>query len=85
MANAKNEETYLFADVKIVATYEVKNFSVQKLEKVLHHQFADRQLDVTFLIAGKKVSPREWFSVPLDEIERGINNILIDLQSEVNN
>jgi uncharacterized protein yeeC len=85
LANAKNEETYLFADVKIVATYEVKNFSVQKLEKVLHHQFADRQLDVTFLIAGKKVSPREWFSVPLDEIERGINNILIDLQSEVNN
>ena len=85
LANAKNEETYLFADVKIVATYEVKNFSVQKLEKVLHHQFADRQLDVTFLIAGKKVSPREWFSVPLDEIQRGINNILIDLQSEVNN
>lgn len=85
IANAKNEETYLLADVKIVATYEVKNFSAQRLEKALHHRFANRQLDVTFLIAGNKVSPREWFSVPLDEIEREINNILINLQSEINN
>ena len=85
IANAKNEETYLLANVKIVATYEVRNFSAQRLEKALHHRFADKQLDVSFLIAGKKVSPREWFSVPLDEIEREINNILIDLQSEVNN
>ena len=85
IANAKNEETYLLANVKIVATYEVRNFSAQRLEKALHHRFADKQLDVSFLMAGKKVSPREWFSVPLDEIEREINNILIDLQSEVNN
>ena len=85
IANAKNEETYLLANVKIVATYEVRNFSAQRLEKALHHRFADKKLDVSFLIAGKKVSPREWFSVPLDEIEREINNILIDLQSEVNN
>ena len=85
IANAKNEETYLLANVKIVATYEVKNFSAQRLEKALHHRFANRQLDVTFLIAGNKVSPREWFSVPLDEIEREINNILINLQSEINN
>lgn len=85
IANAKNEETYLLANVKIVATYEVRNFSAQRLEKVLHHRFADKQLDVSFLIAGKKVSPREWFSIPFDEIEKEINNILIDLQSEVNN
>lgn len=85
IANAKNEETYLLADVKIVATYEVKNFSAQRLEKALHHRFANKQLDITFLIAGKKINPREWFSVPLDEIEREINNILINLQSEINN
>jgi len=85
IANAKNEETYLLADAKIVATYEVKNFSAQRLEKALHHRFANKQLDITFLIAGKKVSPREWFSIPFDEIEKEINHILIDLQSEVNN
>lgn len=85
IANAKNEETYLLANVKIVATYEVRNFSAQRLEKALHHRFADKQLDVSFLIAGKKVSPREWFSIPFDEIEKEINNILINLQSEVNN
>ena len=85
IANAKNEETYLLANVKIVATYEVRNFSAQRLEKALHHIFADKQLDITFLIAGKKINPREWFSVPLDEIEKEINNILINLQSEVNN
>ena len=83
IANAKNEETYLLANVKIVATYEVRNFSAQRLEKALHHRFADKQLDVSFLMAGKKVSPREWFSVPLDEIEREINNILIDLQTHI--
>lgn len=83
IANAKNEETYLLADVKIVATYEVKNFSAQRLEKALHHRFANKQLDITFLIAGKKISPREWFSVPLDEIEREINNILIALQADI--
>ena len=85
IANATNEETYLLANVKIVATYEVRNFSAQRLEKALHHRFADKQLDVGFLIAGKKVSPREWFSISLDEIEKEINHILIDLQSEVNN
>ena len=83
IANAKNEETYLLANVKIVATYEVRNFSAQRLEKALHHRFADKQLDVSFLIAGKKVSPREWFSVPLDEIEKEINHILIDLQTHI--
>lgn len=81
--NAKNEETYLFADVKIVATYEVKNFSAQKLEKALHHRFADRQLDVTFFINGRKIKPREWFSISLDEIEREIKNILVRLQNQV--
>ena len=85
IANATNEETYLLANVKIVATYEVRNFSAQRLEKALHHRFADKQLDVGFLIAGKKVSPREWFSISLDEIEKEINHILIDLKSEVNN
>lgn len=83
IANAKNEETYLLADVKIVATYEVKNFSAQRLEKTLHHKFANKQLDITFLIAGKKVSPREWFSIPFDEIEKEINNILIALQADI--
>ena len=83
IANAKNEETYLLANVKIVATYEVRNFSAERLEKALHHRFADKQLDVSFLIAGKKVSPREWFSVPLDEIEKEINHILIDLQTHI--
>ncbi|WP_335981659.1 GIY-YIG nuclease family protein [Fusobacterium polymorphum] len=85
IANAKNEETYLLANVKIVATYEIRNFSAQRLEKTLHNRFADKQLDITFLIAGKKISPREWFSVPLDEIGKEINNILLNLQSEVNN
>ena len=83
IANAKNEETYLLANVKIVATYEVRNFSAQRLEKTLHHRFADKQLDVSFLIAGKKVSPREWFSISLDEIEKEINHILIDLQTHI--
>ena len=83
IANAKNEETYLLANVKIVATYEVRNFSAQRLEKALHYRFADKQLDISFLIAGKKVSPREWFSISLDEIEKEINHILIDLQTHI--
>jgi len=75
--NAKNEATYLFADVKIIATYEVYNRNADKLENLLHKFFANVCLDIDlFDTKGRRLNPREWFVVPFSEIEEAIRLIL---------
>lgn len=75
--NAKNEATYLFADVKKIATYKVYNRNADKLENLLHRFFASACLDIDlFNEKGQRLNPREWFVVPLDVIEETIQLIL---------
>lgn len=75
--NAKNEATYLFADVKKVATYKVYNRNADKLESLLHRFFAEACLNVDlFDVKGQRITPREWFVVPFDVIEEVIHLIL---------
>jgi hypothetical protein len=75
--NAKNEATYLFADVKKVATYKVYNRNADKLENLLHRFFAKACLDIDlFSEKGQRLSPREWFVVPFEIIEETIQLIL---------
>jgi hypothetical protein len=75
--NAKNEATYLFADVKKVAVYEIYNRNADKLENLLHRFFANACLDVDlFDEKGQRITPREWFVVPLQIIEEAISLIL---------
>ena len=75
--NAKNEATYLFADVQKVATYEVYNRNADKLEGLLHRFFANACLDIDlFNEKGQRLNPREWFVVPFDVIEETIQLIL---------
>lgn len=75
--NAKNEATYLFADVKKVATYKVYNRNADKLEALLHRFFANACLDIDlFNEKGQRLNPREWFVVPFDVIEETIQLIL---------
>ncbi|QNK88922.1 GIY-YIG nuclease family protein [Sporosarcina sp. resist] len=82
IANAENEATYLYASVKIVATWEVQNFSAQKLETVIHHRFEDKQLQISVPTANGKIeNPKEWYLVSLDEIEASINEIIVKLNS----
>lgn len=72
IANAKQDPTYLMADVEIVATYELYNISRTKLENILHRFLESTRLDIQINDRfGKPVIPREWFLVPLfilDEI-----------------
>ena len=80
ISNAENEATYLYAPVKIVATWEVQNFSARKLETVMHHRFADKQLQISVPKANGKIeNPKEWYVVSLDEIEANINDIIVKL------
>jgi hypothetical protein len=75
--NAKNEATYLFADVKKVATYKVYNRNADKLENLLHRFFANACLDIDlFNEKGQRLNPREWFVVPFVVIEETIQLIL---------
>lgn len=75
--NAKNEATYLFSDVKKVATYKVYNRNADKLESLLHRFFAQACLNVDlFDTKGQRITPREWFVVPFDVIEEVIHLIL---------
>jgi hypothetical protein len=75
--NAKNEATYLFADVKKIATYKVYNRNADKLENLLHRFFASACLDIDlFNEKGQRLNPREWFVVPFDVIEETIQLIL---------
>lgn len=75
--NAKNEATYLYADVIKVSSYACYNRNADKLEQLLHRFFAEACLNVDIeIIKGKRITPREWFVVPFEEIERAIGLIL---------
>jgi len=75
--NAKNEATYLFAEVQKVATYKVYNRNADKLESLLHRFFANACLDIDlFNEKGQRLNPREWFVVPFEVIEESIELIL---------
>jgi hypothetical protein len=75
--NAKNEATYLFADVTKVASYICYNRNADKLEQLLHRFFAEACLNVDIeIVKGKRITPREWFVVPFDVIETAIDLIL---------
>lgn len=74
--NAKNEATYLFAEVKKIATYKVYNRNAGKLENLLHRFFAEACLDIDlFDEKGQRLNPREWFVVPFEVIEETIELI----------
>lgn len=72
IANAKNEPTYLCADVKVVATWRVYNVKSSTFEALLHKLFDSVQLQIT--IDGKK--PKEWFVVPFPIIEQAVAYII---------
>ncbi len=75
--NAKNEATYLFADVHLKLKNAVYNRNADKLENLLHRFFANACLDIDlFNEKGQRLNPREWFVVPFDVIEETIQLIL---------
>lgn len=76
IAAAKDDPTYLLAEVEVVASYDLKGIRPVKLENLLHRIFSRAQLDIEIPDRfGKPVRPREWFLVPLSEIDRAIDLI----------
>lgn len=80
IANAKNEPTYLCADVEVVATWKVYNVKSSTFEALIHKLFAPVQLQIT--VDGHH--PQEWFIVPLKIIEEGIKAIISGKPIEYN-
>ena len=72
IANAKNEPTYLCADVEVMATWKVYNVKSSTFEALIHKLFAPVQLQVT--VDGHR--PKEWFIVPFKIIEQAIVGII---------
>lgn len=80
IANAKNEPTYLCADVEVVATWKVYNVKSSTFEALVHKLFASAQLQVT--VDGRQ--PKEWFIVPLKVIDEAVNAIISGKSIEYN-
>jgi len=77
IAHAKNETTYLMAEVEVVAEYQCFNLNPQKFEQLLHGFFGKACLNIDiFDEKGNRHTPREWFSVPLDVVDAAIGYIL---------
>ena len=75
--NAKQDPTYLMADVQIIAAYEVYNVNPHKLEQLIHQFFGNSCLDINVVDGNGKVHrPREWFVAPLNVIEEAIELIV---------
>jgi hypothetical protein len=76
IAGAKNDATYLLADVEVVATYTLHNLNRTRLENIFHRVFGAAQLDLTIEDRfGNPVKPREWFLVPLHVIDEAVQRI----------
>ncbi len=76
LAGARNDSTYLLAEVEVVATYTLHNLNRVKLENLFHRLFGAAQLDLTIEDRfGNPVKPREWFLVPLHVIDQAVERI----------
>lgn len=74
--NARNEPTFLLADVEIAAKYDLYNINRVKLENLIHRVFDPARLDIEVKDRfGKPVVPREWFLVPLFVVNEVVERI----------
>lgn len=75
--NASKEATYLFADVEVVANYKCYNVNTQNFESLLHRFFGECCLNVdVYNEKNQRITPREWFVVPLEIVDEVINLII---------
>lgn len=76
IANARNDPTFLLADVDVVAEYRLYNINRTKLEGLIHRALGPARLDLSAGDRfGKTVQPREWFLVPISAIDELVAKI----------
>ena len=75
--NASKESTYLMAEVHIEASYKTYNMNAQKFEHLIHRFFAEACLNIDIHDdKGRRITPREWFVLPLPIIDKVIHLII---------
>ncbi len=85
---AKDDPTFLMAPVHPVCTFTLLNADPVKVENLIHRFFAEARLDIELKDRfGKPINPREWFLIPLPQIERAIgmliNGSIIDYHYDI--
>ncbi len=76
VANAKQDATFLLAEVEIVATYKMSGINRVKLENLIHRVFGSAQINLTILDRfNNPVQPKEWFLVPIHVIDEALDKI----------
>lgn len=76
LTNAKNDSTYLLAEVEVVATFKLANINAKRLEALIHKFFAGARLNLLIKDRfGVEVESREWFLLPLSVIEEAVEKI----------
>lgn len=89
--NAKNESTFLNDDVEIISETPISGFNPVDIENIIQSFFYKKRIHIEILDKkGKKVSPDEWFSVPVEVIHQAIdllrkNSLAGHRYDEVNN
>ena len=74
---AHESPTYLMAEVKVIEVFECFNLNTQKFEALIHRFFDAARLRIdVFDEEGVRHEPREWFEVPLPQIEKAIQLLL---------
>ncbi len=75
--NAPNEPTYLMAEVEYICGWKCYNMNVQRFENLMHRFFSKVCLEIEVTDnEGIAHMPREWFDVPLTQIERAIQLLI---------
>ncbi|MBC8201986.1 MAG: GIY-YIG nuclease family protein [Planctomycetes bacterium] len=76
ISNAKKDPTYLLSDVELVGNFRLININPKKLERLLHMFFSPAKLNVQLEDRfGIKVEPKEWFLLPVKDIQTAIELI----------
>ena len=76
LAGARDDPTFLLADVELVASWNLANINPQRLEKIVHRVFASAQAEIEIKDRfGRPVHPREWFIVPLVVVKKAVELI----------
>ncbi len=75
--NAETDPTYLMSPVKIVESIKCFNLDPQRFERLIHRFFSAVCLDVQIADKnGLMYTPKEWFIVPVEIIEKVIDLIV---------
>ena len=77
IANAENEDTYLFAKVRIVGQFTCYDTDPFELERIVHAFLHTQRLTVELTDnQGRKYRPREWFTVSAETVKEVVRHVM---------